>query len=1016
MNAAFISYSRKNKPFVQKLADAFKKADCKIWIDWEGIPHGSDWWNEIEAGIETANAFVFIITPESLKSDVCARELEHALKHNKKLVPILRQDVTGKLPYPLAKLDWIFFRDDQDDFDKSFCELLDTLNTDLDLVKTHTRLLTRALDWENHNFNNSYLLRGEDLRNARKWLASPLDGAPKPTELHSRYIATSSELESKNQRLTITAIVIGFLFAVLLAIYANNQRLDAEEQRHVAMINGMEAMSYLSEAYLATNQELDALYYSVSALEDLDRLKIQRHSHDIDQKIKGLDKKIEERAEKAINQTQERNRLELHVKQVQTVAFTPKNNYLLSGSSDDTVKLWTIQGKKLREFKHKKSVYGLAVASDESFFASASADKTVKLWSLSIGDNPNNIEEEPLQVLEHTAKVNAVDISRDNQRIATVSSDGGIRIWSKEGQLLSKKMQTSPILAVKFSHNGKYFATAGSDRTVSLWDAETIERISQFKTHKDRIHALDFSHDDQTLISASADNTLCFWKITDSLPSVVTQPDYLLEAHDNWVYDVRYNPNKDMEMLASASANGEVKLWSIDGTLLRNFAGSSARTTALSFSHDGQWLASAGGDNIVRLYDMKAGESVKVLEGHTSGLKDVDFSPQNIENPIIASSGTDGSIRIWDSTTYRLINTIRLRDKQGKKVNVRDVDFVPTDFAPDGSLYIAASTYNNTVEFYDLNNIKKSISELSTEEIPEPNCSLLEHDGKIKSIAFNPHAPLLATTYSKKIKLRQYELQPVKSESIRLRQYNLQINPCQLDLLPIELEGHKSSVLAISFSPDGRTLASGSSDGSARLWLFDERYRYTQQSIKLKGDNGHIDWVNNLGFSPNGKYLATAGSDNLIKLWNVETGQFVTNFIDPALELEKPTMTASHRDWVWDVSFAPNTLGKQYLVSGGADNLVKVWTYPEAKLVTTLTGHKGWVRSVGFSPNNKEVVSGSADKKVILWDLKKIMRYKKPKNLLKTGCDLLKDYLMNKRQYGKSSKERSNTICEKGGN
>lgn len=73
MNAAFISYSRKNKSFVQKLADAFKKAKRKIWIDWEGIPHGSDWWNEIEAGIETANAFVFIITPESLESEVCAQ-------------------------------------------------------------------------------------------------------------------------------------------------------------------------------------------------------------------------------------------------------------------------------------------------------------------------------------------------------------------------------------------------------------------------------------------------------------------------------------------------------------------------------------------------------------------------------------------------------------------------------------------------------------------------------------------------------------------------------------------------------------------------------------------------------------------------------------------------------------------------------------------------------------------------------------------------------------------------------
>jgi len=797
----------------------------------------------------------------------------------------------------------------------------------------------------------------------------------------------------------------------LLAIYANNQRLDAdkqrvvaEHQRHLAMLNGVEAMSYLSEAYLATNQELDALYYSVSALEDLDRLKTQQHSKDIDQKIKGLDKKIEERAENAINQTQERNRLELHVRQVQTIAFTPKNNYLLSGSSDDTVKLWTVQGKKLREFKHGGSVYGLAVANDESFFASASADKTVKLWSLSANSNSDH-EQEPLQTLLHEAKVNAVDISHDNQHIVTVASDGGIRLWNQQGEMIHQKMHKTPVLAVKFSHNGNYFATGGTDRTVSLWlwDEKTIQLIRQFKTHKDRIHALDFSHDDKTLISASADNTLCFWQIGKDLPNIVTKPDYVLEAHDNWVYDVRYNPNKNMRMLASASANGEVKLWSTDGTLLHNFAGNSTRTTALSFSYDGKWLASAGGDNIVRLYDMTAGKSVKMLEGHTSGLKDVDFSPQNIKNPIIASSGTDGSIRIWDSKTYRLRNTIRLQDDQGQKINVRDVDFIPTKFIPKDSLYIAASTYNNTVAFYNLNHIVNTSTESGVEKIPQPNCLLLEQSGKIKSIAFNPAAPLLATTYSKKIKLRQYDLQPQKSESIRLRQYDLKSEQCQLDLIQNELVGHTGSVLAISFSPDGRILASGSSDGTARLWYFDAQHRYTGKSVELKS---HIDWVNNLGFSPDGKYLATAGSDNLVKLWDIETGGFITDFIDPALKI------SSHRDWVWDVSFAPNSIEKKYLVSGGADNLVKVWTYPEGELVTTLVGHKGWVRSVGFSPDNKEVVSASADKKVILWNLKNITDYKKPDNLLTMGCELLKDYLTNNKDHA-DSEDHSNKVCEK---
>jgi WD40 repeat protein len=968
MNEAFISYSRKNKSFVQKLAEAFKQVNRKVWIDWEGIPHGSDWWNEIEAGIETANAFIFIITPESLISEVCERELEHAIKNNKKLIPILHKEVSGKIPRKLAKLDWIFFRD-EDDFNKSFTGLLNTLDTDLDLVKMHTRFLTRALDWENHNFDNSYLLRGQDLRNARYWLTQPLENAPKPTELQSRYIATSSELESKNQRLTIISIVIGFMLAILLAVYANQQRLKAEEQtqiakkeRHDAMISSIEAMSSLSESYLANGQELDALYYGVNALNSLQQESIKNHrQHNESTDIDKLETKIKDRLEKAINQTQERNRLQWHDKQVQTVIFTPLTNRLLSGSSDETVKLWTRQGKRLTTYQHQDSVYALAVANDESFFASASADKKVRLWSLD--DNSK-----PLHILSHDSAVNDVDVNQHNQNILTVSNAGYVCIWDKKGKVLHKQKLPEATLVGKYSNNGKFFATGGSDRIVRLWDTQTFQIISEFKTHHDRVQAIDFSLDDKTLISGSSDNTLAFWKIKSNLPAQVLKPDYSIIAHDNWVFDVRFNSKRDT--IASASANGSVKLWSADGTLLRSFKNSSFRATGLNFSSDGRWLATASGDNKIRLYDMDAGGSVKVLEGHTSGLKDVDFSPSDTQ-PIVASSGTDGSIRIWDSQTYRLKDSIYLQNDKGQQINVRDVDFVPN--TPKGSLYIAAATYNNMVKFYDVSDDKN---------VPDVKCYIDEKGGKVKSIAFNPQINILATTQSQNILLWEYDLSQIK---------NMQNQPCPFKPLPEVLTGHKHSVAAISFSNNGRVLASSSSDRTAHLWYFDEQYQYTQQHKILAGKNGHLDWVNNLGFSPDAKYLATAGSDNMVKLWRVADGTFIGNFIDPDTEHQ-----TSHNDWVWDVSFSNHSYSPYLLVSGSADNLVKVWEYPSMKLINQpLAGHKGWVRSVGFSPDGREIVSASADKKVILWDLEKIKAYRKPDNLLGDGCNLLKDYLTN---------------------
>ncbi|RMG79160.1 MAG: toll/interleukin-1 receptor domain-containing protein, partial [Chloroflexi bacterium] len=80
----FISYSRRNKEFVQRLDQAFKAEGLEVWVDWEDIPPTADWWKEIQAGIDAAEAFVFIISPDSIRSEVCAQEIEHAIATNKR--------------------------------------------------------------------------------------------------------------------------------------------------------------------------------------------------------------------------------------------------------------------------------------------------------------------------------------------------------------------------------------------------------------------------------------------------------------------------------------------------------------------------------------------------------------------------------------------------------------------------------------------------------------------------------------------------------------------------------------------------------------------------------------------------------------------------------------------------------------------------------------------------------------------------------------------------------------------
>jgi hypothetical protein len=140
----FISYSRKDKDFVHRLDEALKSRGREAWVDWEDIRPTEEWMQAIYAAIEGANTFVFVLTPDSVASVVCGREIAHAVAHNKRMVPIVARELNADaVPEALAKVNYIFFRE-SDDFEKATDTLIEALDTDLDWVRAHTRLLTRA--------------------------------------------------------------------------------------------------------------------------------------------------------------------------------------------------------------------------------------------------------------------------------------------------------------------------------------------------------------------------------------------------------------------------------------------------------------------------------------------------------------------------------------------------------------------------------------------------------------------------------------------------------------------------------------------------------------------------------------------------------------------------------------------------------------------------------------------------------------------------------------------------------
>ncbi|HEY9622134.1 MAG TPA: toll/interleukin-1 receptor domain-containing protein [Crinalium sp.] len=191
-NDVFISYSRRDKAFVEQLDASFRQAGRDPWIDWDDICKGEDWWQSIQRGIEGSDSFVFVISPDSIASSVCRDEIEYAAQLNKRFLPLLWRDGfdMAQVHRLISQHNWIFARE-TDDIQAAFQELLKALDTDLDYVRTHTRLLLRSLEWRHRKHDSGCLLRGLDLEDAQHWLSQSVHKEPRPTDDQVAYIDAS---------------------------------------------------------------------------------------------------------------------------------------------------------------------------------------------------------------------------------------------------------------------------------------------------------------------------------------------------------------------------------------------------------------------------------------------------------------------------------------------------------------------------------------------------------------------------------------------------------------------------------------------------------------------------------------------------------------------------------------------------------------------------------------------------------------------------------------------------------